>query len=100
MTGIQWEYLSADKLKEADGVSLTVPEHNTIIDAAAQDSPPSFPPHQLFIKTNAIFQLLCNFSVNKGLVKNCHVIIHELGHHIITVQCTDQPGLTDIIHLP
>jgi len=69
VSGIEREYLSANKLKEADSVGLNVPEHNAIIDAAAQNSPPGFPPHQLFVKTNAIFHLLCNFSVDKGLVK-------------------------------
>ena len=100
VSGIQQEYLSADKLKEADGVGLAVPEHNAIIDTAAQNSPPGFPPHQLFVKTNAIFRLLRNFSVDKGLVKNRRVIIRELGHRIITVQCIDQSGLTEIVHLP
>ena len=81
-------------------MGLAVPEHNAIIDTAAQNSPPGFPPHQLFIKTNAIFQLLRNFSVDKGLVKNRCVIIHELGLRIITVQCIDKNGLGDVVHLP
>ena len=100
VSGTQREYLSADKLKEADGVGLAIPEHNAIIDAAAQHSPPGFPPHQLFVKTNAIYRLLRNFSVDKGLVKNRRVIIRELGQRIITVQCIDQSGLTDFVHLP
>jgi len=100
VSGIKREYLNADKLKEANTIGLAIPEHNAIIDATAQNSPPGFPPHQLFIKTNAVFRLLCKFSIDKGLVKNWHVIICELGHCIITVQCIDKCGLGEIVHLP
>ena len=98
--GLEREYLSADRLKEAESVGLSVPEHNAIIDTAAQHSPPSFPPHQLFVKTNAVFRLLRNFSVDKGLVKNRRVIVLELGLRIITVQCIHNGALGDIVHLP
>ena len=64
------EYFSADKLKEADSVGLAMSECNSIIDTAAHCTPPGFPPHRLIVKTNAIFHLLRNFSVDKGLVKN------------------------------
>ena len=56
--GDEREYLSVDKLKGANSVGLAFPEHNAIIDAAALNSPPGFPPHQLIVKTNAIFRLL------------------------------------------
>ena len=64
------EYLSADKLKEAESVGLAMSERNSILDMAVQCPPPGFPAHQLIVKTNAIFHLLRNFSVDKGLVKN------------------------------
>ena len=63
---MQREYLSADRLKGANSVGLAFPEHNAIIDAAAQNSPPGFPPHQLIVKANVFLFT----EVNRGLVKN------------------------------
>ncbi len=79
VTGNIWEYLSADRLKEADSVGLAISEWNTIIDTATWFPPLGFPAHQLIVKTNAVFHLLCNFSIDKGLVKNKCVIVLELG---------------------
>ncbi|KAI6015369.1 hypothetical protein F5J12DRAFT_904593 [Pisolithus orientalis] len=28
---------------------------------------------------------MCNFSIDQGLVKNCHVVIISTGHHLITL---------------
>ena len=100
------EYLSADKLKEAESVGLATSERNSILDTAVRCPPPGFPAHQLIVKTNAIFRLLRNFSVDKGLVKNRRVIILGLGQRIITVQCinntqpTTDAQVGEIYHLP
>ena len=106
VTGNVCEYLSADTLKEANSVGLATSERNSIIDTAAHCPPPGFPAHQLIVKTNSIFRLLRNFSVDKGLVKNKRVIIIALGRRIITVQCiedrlsTGEARLGEIYHLP
>ncbi|KAJ7348106.1 hypothetical protein DFH08DRAFT_699237 [Mycena albidolilacea] len=44
------------------------------------------PPHLLTIKTNSVFRLLRNFSLDLGLVKNVHVVIINVGTRIVTVR--------------
>ena len=106
VSGIVHEYLSTDKLKEADLVGLHTSKHNSIIDAAIHCPPPGFPAHRLIVKTNAIYHLLHNFSVDKGLIKNKHVIIQALGQCIITIQCINdcqsstEASLDEVFHLP
>lgn len=34
----------------------------------------------------AVYQLLCNFSVDLGLVKNTRVVIQGVGRHLITIR--------------
>lgn len=77
-------YLSADTLKEADDVGLEQPD--SVLDYVAQHTPPGFPHHSLEIKTNAIFRLLRNFSIDLGLVKNIRVVIVNTGSRLITVR--------------
>ena len=81
-------YLSADTLKEADDVGLEQPEG--ILNYVTQHTPPGFPHHMLKIKMNAIFQLLRNFLIDLGLIKNiCVVIVHtgsvEVAHAPSTI---------------
>ena len=48
--------------------------------------PPSgFPPYKLMLKSSAVYHLLRNFSISLGLVKNVHVILTDIGQHVITV---------------
>jgi len=57
-----------------------------VLNYIAQHTPPGFTHHTLEIKTNAIFQLLWNFSVDLGLIKNVRVVIVHTGTHLITVR--------------
>ena len=77
-------YLSADTLKEAEDVGLEQPD--SILDYVSQHTPPGFPHHTLEIKTNAIFRLLRNFSIDLGLVKNIRVMIVHTGSRLVTVR--------------
>jgi hypothetical protein len=77
-------YLAADSLKEVDDMGLTAPD--SILDYAAKHTPPGLPPHSLTIKVNAVFRLLRNFSVDRGLVKNVRVVVTHAGNRLITVR--------------
>ncbi|KAF7344341.1 ATP-dependent DNA helicase [Mycena sanguinolenta] len=82
--GTSRTYLAADSLKEVDEQGLTAPD--SILDYVAQHAPPGLPPHSLTIKTNTVFRLLRNFSVDRGLVKNVRVVIVQTGIRLITVR--------------
>ena len=88
-------YLSADTLKEADDVGLEQPD--AILDYVARHTPPGFPHHTLEIKTNAVFRLLRNFSIDLGLVKNIRVVIVHTGSRLITVRLLRGIGGPNII---
>ena len=77
-------YLAADMIKEAEDVGLVHPE--SVLDYVARRTPSGFPHHTLEIKTNAIFRLLRNFSVDLGLVKNVRVVVIHAGTRLITVR--------------
>jgi hypothetical protein len=77
-------YLAADSLKEVGDLGLTAPD--SILDYVAKYPPPGLPPHSLTIKSNAVFRLLRNLSVDRGLVKNVRVVIVHTGTRLITVR--------------
>lgn len=77
-------YLAADTLKEAEDTGILSP--GATLDYVARQTPPGLPPHSLTIKTNAIYRLLRNFSLDRGLVKNVRVVVTEVGTRIITVK--------------
>jgi hypothetical protein len=77
-------YLAADSLKEVDEAGLTPPD--SVLDYVAKHTPPGMPPHSLTIKTNAVFRLLRNFSLDLGLVKNVRVVVIDVGTRIVTVR--------------
>ena len=81
--GTSRTYLAADSLKEVDEQGLTAPD--SILDYVAQHTPPGLPPQSLTIKTNAVFRLLRNLSVDRGLVKNVRVVVAQVGTRLITV---------------
>jgi hypothetical protein len=84
LQGTSRTYLAADSLKEVDEAGLTPPD--SVLDYVAKHTPPGMPPHSLTIKTNAVFRLLRNFSIDLGLVKNVRVVIIQVGIRIITVR--------------
>jgi hypothetical protein len=77
-------YLAADSRKEVEDLGLDTPD--SILDYVAKNTPPGLPPHSLTIKTNGIFRLLRNFSVDRGLVKNIRVVVVHVGKRLITVR--------------
>jgi hypothetical protein len=77
-------YLAADTLKEVEDTGLLPP--SAVLDYVAKQTPPGLPLHTLVIKTNAVFRLLRNFSLDRGLVKNVRVVVTEVGARIITVK--------------
>ena len=61
-------------------------------------TPPGLPPFCLNVKTNAVFRILQNFSIDRHLVKNVKVVVTSVGNHIITVKVLrDRPSLSDLI---
>ena len=77
-------YYASDSLKEASDIGLD--SECSILDYVARRSPYGLPPHCLVIKTNAVYRLLRNFSIDRQLVKNVRVVVTEIGRRIITVK--------------
>ena len=55
-------YLAADTQKEAEDTGIL--SFGAALDYVTQQTPPGLPPHSLTIKTNAIYHLLRNFSLD------------------------------------
>ena len=77
------QYHAADSLKEASDIGLI--SKDSALDYITCQTLPGLPPHVLHMKTNAVYCLLWNFSINHQLVKNVRVVITEVGNRIITV---------------
>ncbi|KAI6153109.1 helicase-like protein [Pisolithus tinctorius] len=76
-------YLTADSLKEASDMGIIPPQ--SMLDYVASNCPPGLPPHALPICCGGVYCLMWNFSIDQGLVKNCHVVIISTSCHLITV---------------
>lgn len=74
--GDQHIYMATDSLKEVNAAGLVSPA--SALDFAAKQTPPGLPSHTLTIKTNRVYRLLQNFSLDRGLVKNVRVIVTNL----------------------
>jgi ATP-dependent DNA helicase PIF1 len=59
---------------------------DSVLDYFSQHCPPGIAPHALTMKTNAVYRLLRNFSIDRGLVKNARVIPINLGACLIMVR--------------
>lgn len=77
-------YLAADSLKEAEDANILPPD--SLLDYVAKNTPVGMPSHSVTIKKGAVYRLLRNFSVERGLVKNARVSITQLGHRLISVR--------------
>lgn len=82
--GITRTYHAADSLKEADDVGIDFA--GTVMDFVAQYTPPGLPAFTINIKTNAIYRMLRNFSLDRGLVKNVRGIVTHVGHRLIAMK--------------
>ena len=88
------KYFAADSLKEASDIGIDI--KCSTLDYVARQTLHSLPPHCLEIKTNAVYRLLRNFSIDQQLVKNVWVIVTELGTWIITIEVLcDHPTLSN-----
>ena len=95
--GAEETYLAADSLEEAENTGM--PPCESILDIVACHTPNGMPACSLTLKQGCIYQLLRNFSVDKGLVKNARLLIMNLGRRIITTRLLqrDQMGQEDIL---
>ena len=91
--GTQYVYLAADSLKEANNAGLVSPD--SALDYAAHQTPPGLPSHTLTVKVNGVYRLLRNFSLDRGLVKNVHVVVVDVGTRIVTVRLLRPEDLTN-----
>ena len=80
-------YLAADTVKERDETGIIYPD--SILDYVAQ-TPTGLPHYNLVIKTNSVFRLLHNFSVEQQLVKNVRVVVTDVGTRLISVRLIRQ----------
>ena len=99
ITGQYRCYLSADSIKEATDVGIIAP--SGYIDYHREHTPPGLPPHKLEVKVNGVYRLMRNLSVDRGLVKNCRVIVKAVGSSVISVQVMTKNGpLPEEVLLP
>ena len=90
IVGQERNYLSADSIKEAIDAGVITPDG--YIDYHKVNTPPGLPPHNLLLKVNGVYRLMRNISVDRGLVKNCRVIVKTLGSSVISVQVITKNG--------
>ena len=92
-------YFSADSIKEVTNAGMIAP--NGYLDYHRLHTPPGLPPYNLQIKVNGVYRLMRNISVDRGLVKNCRVIVKAMGKSVISVQVVTKDGpLPDEVLLP
>ena len=94
VVGEEKTFIAADHIKEADDSGIISPE--SVLDYVAHHTPPGLPDHRLKIKTNAVFRLLCNFSVDQQLVKNVRVVVTHVGMRLITVKIIREQLLSSL----
>lgn len=84
--GQERTYFASDSLKEADDAGLHVAADSSILDYVTRQNFPGLPPHSLTMKTNAVYRLLRNFSLDRGLVKNVRVVVTHTGARLVSVK--------------
>ena len=92
VVGEEKMFIAADHIKEADDSGIISPE--SVLDYVARHTPPGLPDHRLKIKTNAVFRLLRNFSVDQQLVKNVRIVVTHIGMRLITVKIIREQSLS------
>ncbi|KAG8983330.1 hypothetical protein FRB93_007309 [Tulasnella sp. JGI-2019a] len=94
MEGDARTYLAADELKELADVNRIPPEAaHAILDYVARRPPPGIPAHSLTVKVGAVYRLLRNLSVERGLAKNIRGVVQSVGHHVIAMRMLRQEGV-------
>jgi ATP-dependent DNA helicase PIF1 len=95
LSGAFQMYYAADSYKEVNDVDLEIPLAG--LDYAARTKLPGLPDHCVRIQKDAVYRLLRNLSIDRGLVKNVRVVIRELGQRIITVRLLKHLGTRTVI---
>ncbi|OBZ77961.1 ATP-dependent DNA helicase pif1 [Grifola frondosa] len=95
IAGAQRTYLAADSLKEVEEAGIESPD--SMLDYVARQTPPGLPPHSLTIKVNAVYRLLRNLSLDRGLVKNVRVVIVAIGSRLVTVRILRGVGGVSVV---
>ena len=86
--GESQEYFASDHIQESEAATQNghTLDATSILDYATRHTFPGIPPYRVTVKTNGVYRLLRNFSIDEGLVKNARVRIIALGQRIITVR--------------
>lgn len=89
--GVQRTYIAADALKDTEEQEDTVEGDDltpirAVLEEAKRQDQPGIPAHSLNVKVNGVYRLMCNFSPERGLVKNTRVVVTALGKRVITVR--------------
>jgi len=87
-------YLAADSLQERDDALQSnlntdddlLPSPTAILDYVSHRCPPGMPHHRLNIKVGALYRIMRNLSIDRGLVKNARVMVTGLGQRLITIR--------------
>ena len=95
--GSAHSYLAADSLKEISGSGIQTPDSS--LDYVMCQCPNGLPNHTIVVKTNTVFCLLRNFSLDRGLVKTVHVVVTSVSFRIVTVRIVRENENTDHIKL-
>ena len=87
--GLSRQYMSADSLQEGqaddDEDASSIP-YSSVLDYVASHPPTGMPPAKLTVKVGAVYRIMRNFSVERGLVKNACVLVTDLGVRLISVR--------------
>jgi hypothetical protein len=90
--GEQRTYFAADHLEERDDAIQSIqsddrlPAPDALLDYVARRRPKGMPHHRLNIKVGAVYRMLRNFSIDRGLVKNIRVVVTGIGQRLISVR--------------
>jgi ATP-dependent DNA helicase PIF1 len=114
--GEERTYYATDSVKDLDDNQIGVANSTRLFPSSADENsdtldphdmlsiftkytPPGCPPWALTVKEGAVYRLLRNFSISKGLVKNARVLVRKVGRHIVTVALIvqDQEGSQDLL---
>lgn len=90
VVGEQRSYFAADSLKEVEEAGLDTPD--SILDFCARHVLPGLPSHAITIKKGAVYRMLRNFSLDRGLVKNVRAVVTDIGTRLVTIQVLNENG--------
>lgn len=79
------QYDGSTLLKKLNNLNADITEPQATLNWVACHRFPGLPSHTLTVKVNSVYQLLHNFSLNHGLVKNMHCLVTDIGHYLMTV---------------